>query len=53
MEGTEGLVHNLAGWLRLVVETTGALIVGIGFVAAAIRFVRESLRGNDSDFTSF
>lgn len=52
MEGTEGIVHNLAGWLRLIVETTGALIVGIGFLFAAYRFVRESLRDRAADFTS-
>jgi uncharacterized membrane protein len=51
MEGTESLVHNLAGWLRLVVETTGAAIVGLGFLVAAFRFVRESLKGDASDFT--
>lgn len=52
MEGTEGIVHNAAGWLRLVVETAGAVIVGIGFLFAAYRFVRESLRNRAADFTS-
>ncbi|RYG24102.1 DUF1622 domain-containing protein [bacterium] len=52
MDGAEGLVHSVASWLRLIVETTGAAIVGIGFLVAAFRFVRESLRGDDSDFTS-
>ena len=51
MNSAEIIVHALAGWLRLIVETTGAAIVGIGFLIAAIRFVRESLRG-EGDFTA-
>ncbi len=51
MNSAETLVHSLAGWLRLIVETTGASIVGLGFLIAAIRFVRESLRG-EGDFTA-
>lgn len=52
MDSAETIVHNLAGWLRLIVETTGAVIVGVGFLFAAYRFVRESLRERAADFTS-
>lgn len=52
MGNVEDFVHSLAGWLRLIVETTGAAIVGIGFLIAAFRFVRESLRHEGGDFTA-
>lgn len=52
MNGVEGTVHEWVGWLRLAVEATGATIVGLGFLVAAFRFVRESLKGETADFTA-
>ena len=52
MNGAEDQIHLLAGVLRLIVETTGAIIVGIGFLIAVVRFVRESLRNEGGDFTA-
>lgn len=37
---TEGTIINAVQWLRLIVETTGALIIGLGVVAAGYQFVR-------------
>jgi uncharacterized membrane protein len=36
----EGTVVNAVQWLRLIVETTGAAIIGLGVIAAAYQFVR-------------
>ena len=36
----EGSIVNAVQWLRLIVETTGALIIGTGIVAAGYQFVR-------------
>lgn len=36
----ESTIINAVQWLRLTVETTGALIIGLGVVAAAYQFVR-------------
>ena len=36
----EGSIVNAVQWLRLIVETTGAVIIGIGVVAAGYQFVR-------------
>lgn len=36
----ESTVINAVQWLRLLVETTGATIIGLGVVAAAYQFVR-------------
>ena len=38
--GVEGNVVNAVLWLKLAVETTGALIIGLGVVTAALQFVR-------------
>jgi uncharacterized membrane protein len=39
----EGTIINAVQWLRLIVETTGALIIGLGVVAAAYQFIRALL----------
>ena len=36
----EGTIVNAVQWLRLMVETTGACIIGLGVLAAAYQFVR-------------
>jgi uncharacterized membrane protein len=36
----ESTIINAVQWLRLIVETTGAIIIGMGVVAAAYQFVR-------------
>ena len=36
----EGTIINAVQWLRLIVETTGALIIGLGVVTAGYQFVR-------------
>lgn len=36
----ESTIVNAVQWLRLIVETTGATIIGLGVLAAAYQFVR-------------
>ena len=36
----ESTIINLVQWLKLVVETTGAIIIGLGVATAAYQFVR-------------
>jgi len=36
----EGIIVNAVQWLRLLVETTGAAIIGLGVLVAAYQFVR-------------
>lgn len=36
----EGTIINLVQWLKLAIETTGAIVIGIGVVISAIKFVR-------------
>ncbi len=36
----EGSIINAVQWLRLIVETTGAVIIGLGIIAAGYQFVR-------------
>ena len=37
----ESTIGNAVQWLRLIVETTGAVIIGLGVVAASYQFVRS------------
>lgn len=37
----ESTIINLVQWLKLVVETTGAAIIGLGVITAAYQFVRS------------
>jgi uncharacterized membrane protein len=36
----EGSIINAVQWLRLIVETTGACIIGLGIVTAGYQFLR-------------
>jgi uncharacterized membrane protein len=36
----ESTIINLVQWLKLIVETTGAIIIGLGVVTAAYQFIR-------------
>jgi hypothetical protein len=36
----ESTVSNAVQWLRLIVETTGACIIGLGVIIAATQFMR-------------
>lgn len=38
--GVESSIVNGVQWLRLIVETTGACIIGMGVIAAGYQFVR-------------
>jgi uncharacterized membrane protein len=46
----EGSISNAVEWLRLIVETTGALIVGLGFITAAYQFGRALVPPQIGDF---
>ena len=46
-ELAEGTVQQSVQWLRLAVETTGALIVALGIVIALWAFVRTFFRRHD------
>ena len=35
----EGTIINLVQWLKLAIETTGAIVIGIGVLVAAAEFV--------------
>jgi len=39
--GAEGTVINLVQWLKLVLETTGAIVIGIGVAIAGYYFFRN------------
>lgn len=36
----ESTIINLVQWLKLIVETTGALIIGLGVILSAYEFIR-------------
>jgi uncharacterized membrane protein len=36
----ESMIFNAVQWLRLLVETTGALIIGLGVITSAYQFAR-------------
>ncbi len=48
----EGWVRALVQWLRLGVETLGALIVALGVVLAAALFLRALLTRQTADFNA-
>ena len=52
---SEGMVEttivNLVLWLKLLVETTGALIIAIGVTLAIFEFVKEIFTRNKEGFT--
>lgn len=39
--GVEDTVINLVQWLKLTIEVSGAIIISIGFVVAAAKFLRS------------
>ena len=52
MESAEAIVNQAVQWLKLVVEVTGAIVIGIGFFVAATQFVRASLSRDTVSFTA-
>jgi uncharacterized membrane protein len=50
--GVEDIVVNLVLWLKLAIEATGALVIGIGIVLAARRFTQGSFPPQGDDFTA-
>jgi len=51
-EATESLVLAGVEWLRLAVETFGALVIAAGIVVAAAGFVRTLVAGRGIDFSA-
>ena len=49
---TETTVHNAVQWLRLGVETIGAVIVGLGMLVAAYMFVRALWARKPANFNA-
>ena len=52
MDAAEQLVIMGVQWLKLAVETTGALIVGLGFLIAAGQFARATVAHQTANFTA-
>ncbi|HEY9841967.1 MAG: DUF1622 domain-containing protein [Candidatus Sericytochromatia bacterium] len=48
--GSEELIVNAVLWLKLLVETTGALIIGIGMAVALVLFGRALFSPRMRDF---
>ncbi len=47
----EPTIINLVSWLRLLLETTGAVVIGIGVVLALIKFARMFAAKSTDGFT--
>ena len=47
----EPTIINLVSWLRLLLETTGAVVIGIGVVLALIKFARTFAAKSTDGFT--
>jgi len=47
-EAAERTVEQAVQWLRLVIESTGAVIIALGLVVGAVAFVRAFLRRRDA-----
>lgn len=52
MEAAEQFITSGVQLLKLVVETTGAVVIAIGFATAVFRFAGALLRGADGEFNS-
>lgn len=52
MESVEKTVQAAVQWLRLGVETTGAVIVGLGVLLALSLFVRSALSRRPANFNA-
>jgi uncharacterized membrane protein len=50
--GVEEVVVILVLWLKLAIEAIGAVVIGIGMVLAALRFLRGSFPPLVEDFTA-
>jgi len=48
--GAEGTVINLVQWLKLLLETTGAIVIGIGVVIAGYYFFRSLMPAQISNY---
>ena len=48
--GIEEIVVNLVLWLKLVIETIGALVIGVGMILASVRFARGAFPPTARDF---
>ncbi|HEY0634046.1 MAG TPA: DUF1622 domain-containing protein [Gammaproteobacteria bacterium] len=48
----ENTIINAVEWLRLSVETIGALVIALGVIIATLGFLRELRRGTGRDFNS-
>jgi uncharacterized membrane protein len=49
-EVAEGQVRSSVEWLRLLVETLGALVIAAGVVAVVVGLLRHVLAGHGSSF---
>lgn len=49
---TESVIVSGVEWLRLAVETTGAIIIAIGVIVSTMAFVRVMLGYHDAGFFS-
>ncbi len=50
-EDIEGQVQSIVGWLRLTVESLGALVIAVGLVVVVIMLMRHALAGRGNSFT--
>ncbi len=51
-EQTERIVQQAVQWLRLIIESTGAVIVGIGLVVGTLAFIKTFRRRNDARYAT-
>lgn len=49
---TEHLVQAAVEWLRLLVESLGALVIGVGIAVALVRLARHAAARGGSDFNA-
>lgn len=47
----ESTIINLVQWLKLVVETTGAVIIGLGVITAVYQFIRAIIPPRLQNYT--
>ncbi|HXG85636.1 MAG TPA: DUF1622 domain-containing protein [Pyrinomonadaceae bacterium] len=48
----EPTIINLVSWLKLAIETTGAIIIAVGVVLAIVEFVKVLLTARPEGYTS-
>ncbi|QYF94363.1 DUF1622 domain-containing protein [Massilia sp. PAMC28688] len=49
-EAAETLTRDALAWLRLLVETLGAIVIAVGIAAALLALVRHALGRSDAGF---